>query len=125
MDPLRIEATIDTPAITLDKINGVFEISGKSYPEDTREFYGAVLAWIDLYTADPNQETVLVFKLKYFNSSSYKPIFDMLTKMEMVKQKKNKAVKVEWHYKTGDTDMHESGEEFASMIDLDFSYHTF
>jgi hypothetical protein len=124
MDPLRIEPTIDTPGIILDKNNGVFEISGKSYPEDTREFFGSVLAWMDLYTADPNPETTFVFKLKYFNSSSYKPIFDILSKMEQVK-KKNKKVKIEWHYKNGDADMLESGEEFAGMVDLEFSYHTF
>lgn len=123
MDPLKIEPTIDTPSIVLDKTRSIFEITGKSYPEDTKEFYGSVLAWMDLYTADPNTETVFVFKLKYFNSSSYKPLFDILGKLERIK-KKNKRVHVEWHYKNGDTDMLESGEEFASMVDLEFSYHT-
>ena len=124
MEPLRIEATVDTPSVTLDKANGVFEIGGKSYPEDTKEFYGSVLAWMDLYAADPNPETNFIFKLKYFNSSSYKPIYDILSKLETIR-KKNKKVNVQWHYKSGDTDMLESGEEFASMVQVDFSYHSF
>lgn len=124
MEALKVEATVDTPCIILDSKNNHFEISGKSYPEDTKEFYGPVLAWMDLYTAAPNHETTFVFKLKYFNSSSYKPIFDILNKLLSIKNK-NHIVKVEWHYKDGDVDLHEAGEEFADLVGLDFSFHSF
>jgi hypothetical protein len=124
MEALRIEATIDTPGIILDASNNIFEISGKSYPEDTKEFYAEVLHWMDLYVVTPNAKTNFVFKLKYFNSSSYKPIFDILAKLEIISEKKC-DVKVEWHYKTGDSDMLEAGEEFADLFDLPFTYHTF
>src|ERR1700752_373713 len=102
MEALRIEATVDTPGIILDPQANLFEISGKSYPEDTKEFYQEVLKWMDAYGASPNPKTNFIFKLKYFNSSSYKPIFDILGKLETVKNKKLE-VKVEWHYKTGDS----------------------
>lgn len=124
MTPLRIEATVDTPGVILDASVNHFEITGKSYPEDTKEFYGPVLAWMDLYTATPAPETKFIFRLRYFNSSSYKPIFDILAKLESVREK-NGRVQVEWHYKTGDNDMKEAGEEFADLIDLDFSFHIF
>jgi hypothetical protein len=124
MEALKIEATLDTPGIILDPINNSFEISGKSYPEDTKEFYQAVLQWMDGYAVSPNPKTNFVFKLKYFNSSSYKPIFDILAKLEAIKNKKC-DVKVEWHYKTGDSDMLEAGEEFADLFDLSFTYQTF
>ena len=124
MEPLRIEATIDTPEIILDPSNNQFEISGKSYPEDTKEFYHNVLHWMDLYVVSPNSKTNFVFKLKYFNSSSYKPIFDILGKLEAIKNKRC-DVKVEWHYKTGDSDMLEAGEEFADLFELPFTYLTF
>jgi len=124
MEPLKVEATVDTPCIILDSKNHHFEISGKSYPEDTKEFYGPVLAWMDLYTAAPNPETVFTFKLKYFNSSSYKPIFDILNKLCVIKNKNNK-VKVEWYYKDGDTDLLEAGEEFSDLVDVSFSFHIF
>lgn len=124
MEALKIEATIDTPGIILDPINDLFEISGKSYPEDTKEFYHDVLQWMESYVTSPNPKTNFVFKLKYFNSSSYKPIFDILAKLEILKNKKC-DVKVEWHYKTGDSDMLEAGEEFADLFDLPFTYLTF
>ena len=123
MEALRIEPTVDTPGIILDAKNGEFEISGKSYPEDTKEFYHNVLHWMDLYGVSPNPKTTFVFKLKYFNSSSYKPIFDILAKLEAIKAK-NCEVKVELYYKTGDSDMLEAGEEFADLFDVNFSYHS-
>lgn len=121
MDPLKLEPTIDTPYVVLDKINGMFAISGKSYPEDTREFYGSILAWLDLYVADPNPETKFVFQLKYFNSSSYKPIYDIITKLATLK-KKGMKVSVQWNYKEGDNDMLEAGEEFRDLFTIDFSF---
>lgn len=124
MEALKIEATVDTPGIILDPANNLFEITGKSYPEDTKEFYQDVLNWMDAYVASPNPKTNFVFKLKYFNSSSYKPIFDILAKLEMLRNK-NESVKVEWHYKNGDSDMLEAGEEFADLFELPFTYQTF
>jgi hypothetical protein len=124
MEALRIEATIDTPGIILDAANNLFEIAGKSYPEDTKEFYQEVLQWVDKYAASPNPKTNFIFKLKYFNSSSYKPIFDILGKLETIKNK-NCEIKVEWHYKSGDSDMLEAGEEFADLFDIPFTYLVF
>jgi hypothetical protein len=124
MTPLKIEATVDTPCVILDAKNNHFELSGKSYPEDTKEFYGPILAWMDLYVADSNPETTFSFKLKYFNSSSYKPIFDILSKLYAIKSK-NRKVNIDWQYKAGDTDMQEAGEEFAELFDLPFTYKAF
>jgi len=124
MEALRIDATVDTPGIILDPANNLFEISGKSYPEDTKAFYQAVLQWIDEYVEAPNPKTNFIFKLKYFNSSSYKPIFDILGKLETIRNNKH-SVKVEWYYKKGDSDMLEAGEEFAGLFDVPFTYLTF
>ena len=122
MEAIKIEATVDTPGIVLDPQNNLFEITGKSYPEDTREFYGPILEWMDKYILSPNPETTLNIKLKYFNSSSYKPLFDILSKLETIQ---NAKVNVAWFYKNGDTDMKESGEEFSDLVDLNFSFHSF
>ncbi len=49
MEILNLEGTEDTPKIILDKKNGIFEISGRSLPEDSAEFYRPVLEWIEKY----------------------------------------------------------------------------
>ncbi len=124
METLKIEASIDTPTVLFDFEKGYFELSGKSYPEDTLEFYAPILEKINEYAINPKEKSHLVFKLIYFNSSSYKPILDLIRKMEEIKNM-NKFVTIEWQYKTGDTDMKEVGEEFAEVVTVPFSYATF
>lgn len=119
---LRIEPTVDTPLVILDPAAGQFEISGKSYPEDTREFYQPVLSWINAYVTAPNPSTRFVFKLKYFNSSSYKPLLDIISKLAAIK---GAEVCIDWHYKKDDTDMREAGEEFADLVNVKFTYAPF
>ena len=121
MEPLKIEKGVDTPEIILDAQNNLFSICGRSYPEDTKEFFTPVIDWMEKYIQSPNEETVFTFKLQYFNSSSYKPIFDILSKLEAVKEK-GKSVKVNWQYKKADHDMQEAGEEFAEMVNIPFTF---
>ncbi len=124
MEALKIEATIDTPFILMDPEKGNIEISGKSYPEDTLEFYAPVLKWMNDYCQNPQNQSSLIFKLDYFNSSSYKPILDMILKFEELKNK-NYTASIEWHYKNGDIDMRDAGEEFSEIVNIPFSYFIF
>lgn len=124
MEVLKFEASIDTPGILMEPETGCIEISGKSYPEDTLEFYAPVLKWMDNYMLNPQPSSTLIFKLEYFNSSSYKPILDLILKFEELKES-NYQVSIEWHHKNTDIDMKETGEEFAEVVSIPFSFHTF
>jgi len=121
MEPLKIDATVDTPAVLLDAAGNVFELSGKSYPEDTVEFYTPVLNWLDDYCLHPNTKTTFVFRLKYFNSASYKPIYDIITRMEQI-QEKGFGAAVQWYYKDGDSDMKTAGEDFSELVNVPFIF---
>ena len=82
MEIIKIKGTEDTPSVLLDKAQNLFEISGRSLPEDVSMFYEPILSWIDEYAAAPNAETVFNFKLEYFNTASSKVILDILLKFE-------------------------------------------
>ena len=44
-----MEATKSSPEIHFDYAQNILEIRGKSYPENTAELYGPVLAWMKEY----------------------------------------------------------------------------
>ena len=69
METIKILGTDDTPNVTLDAENDIFEISGRSLPEDVTAFYDPILNWLDEYAASPNEKTVFTFKLVYFNTA--------------------------------------------------------
>ena len=121
MEVINIKGTEDTPSVVLDKVNGVFELSGRSLPEDVNQFYEPILSWIDKYSAEPNDETVFNFKLEYFNTASSKVILDILLKFEEIFEK-GKSIRIQWHYHEEEEDMLEAGEEYADIVEIPFDY---
>lgn len=121
MEIIKIKGTEDTPSVILDKDQNIFEISGRSLPEDVSMFYEPILSWIDEYAEAPNAQTVFNFKLEYFNTASSKVILDILLKFEDIHEKGNKVV-VKWHYREDEEDMLEAGEEYADIVEIPFEY---
>ena len=78
METIKILGTDDTPHVILDPDNEIFEISGRSLPEDVTAFYEPVLTWLDEYAQNPNSKTVFTFRLVYFNTASSKLLLDIL-----------------------------------------------
>ena len=82
MEALIIAKTDDTPQVHLDKTSGKFEFSGKSLPEDVSSFYKPIFDWLDAYSKNSNDSTIVEFKMTYFNTASSKVILDVLMKLE-------------------------------------------
>ncbi|MFN0048963.1 MAG: DUF1987 domain-containing protein [Cytophagales bacterium] len=122
MTNVNLEGTEDTPKIILDGTNSIFEISGRSLPEDCAQFYKPILEWLDAYT--PDKPLHFVFKLDYFNTASSKLILDILNRLEKIKNK-GKEVKVLWYYAEDDEDMQEAGEEFSELVEVPFELEAF
>lgn len=119
METIKILGTDDTPHIILDPDNELFEISGRSLPEDVTSFYEPVLTWLDDYAQSPNKKTVFTFKLVYFNTASSKLLLDILMKLEHMHED-GKNVLIKWFYPEDDEDMQEAGEEYADIVDVPF-----
>ena len=117
MNPIIITATEDTPGIRLDSANGIFEMSGRSLPEDVVKFYKPILDWLDEYAQSPNEQTVFDFKLSYFNTASSKIILDILLKLEGI-YNDGKNISIKWHFPSDDDDMKDAGDEYAEIVDV-------
>jgi hypothetical protein len=119
MEAIKIMNTDDTPKIILDPSNDLFEISGRSLPEDVASFYEPILKWLDQYGKSPNPKTVFTFKLVYFNTASSKALLDILMKLEELHEAGNEVL-IKWFYPDDDEDMQEAGEEYAEIVDIPF-----
>ena len=119
MNPLNIQGKEDTPKIVFDKSQPLFEISGRSLPEDAAGFFKPVLEWLDAYKGAPNSNTNFAIKLEYFNTASSKLILDILMKVESIP-----GTKIHWYHFTDDEDMKEAGEEFSELVEIPFEFKT-
>jgi uncharacterized protein YkuJ len=119
MEPLDIKATNDTPRVLFDPDNNLFEISGRSLPEDVVTFYQPVLDWLDEYSRTPLKKTDFVFKYIYFNTATSKLVQDILIRLEHLHEK-GAEVKVSWYYEQDDEDMLDLGIEFKENVNIAF-----
>lgn len=115
MEALKIEPTHKTPKVYLDPAENVFELSGRSIPEDSVGFYQRVLAWIDEYAKSPLPKTHFKFELEYFNTSSSKNILELLKKLESI-HTDGHEVQISWYYDEDDEDMEETGEDYKALL---------
>lgn len=120
MEIISLEGSEDTPRVILDSKNGIYEISGRSLPEDTAEFYQPVLDWLTEYSENANASTEFIFKLEYFNTASSKLILDILSALEDIE-----GTKILWYFHEDDEDMEEAGEEFSELVDVPFEFLTY
>jgi hypothetical protein len=118
---IKLEATKETPQVTLDTAGNRFEITGRSFPLNAKGFYLPILEWLDVYAESPNKKTEFIFKLEYFNTPSSKSISDILKKMKEIKDAGNQ-VTVFWFYEEDDIDILDLGHVFARTVGMDFEF---
>ena len=97
METISIEGTTKTPTITFDTGKGVFEIKGRSIPENSIEFYKPLVDWLEKYAAKPQGTTNVNIQLEYFNTSSSRCILDVFKKLEAI-NKGGSQVIINWYY---------------------------
>ena len=110
MENLIIEETKYTPSISLET-NGTITLIGKSYPENTFEFYEPMMNWISEYFETSAADTTTInMEITYFNSSSSKLFFDFFDLLEENNDDHN--IKINWIYDEENESAEEAGEDF-------------
>jgi hypothetical protein len=112
MDNLIIDSTKYTPEINLDAQAGTISMVGKSYPENTFEFYQPVMDWMNEYfNGNAKEKTVVNMEIIYFNSSSSKLFFDFFDVLDEAKNEHD--IEINWIYDEENESALEAGEDFV------------
>jgi len=106
----KIEATKYTPEIILDEEKGIIEIKGKSYPENTFEFYNQLMEWLEEYFENPASKTVFNIELLYLNSSTSKFLYDLFDYLE--EKSEDNSIEINWIYDEENEVAEEAGEDY-------------
>lgn len=114
MERIYLEHTEDTPKVEFNKDENVYEISGKSLPENAVAFYLPLIEWLKNYGATNSEPLILDFRLDYFNTASAKQITKLLLVLQDMSE--NIDVTVRWFYLKEDTDILSSGLRFSRLI---------
>jgi SiaC family regulatory phosphoprotein len=115
MSKLTILPTKDTPEINFDLEQGLFSISGRSFPNDTIEFFSGPLSLVDQYLLQPKAKTKLTFQIDYYNSTSLKIILNIIAMLITLHPQKSE-VEIVWQYFADDEDMEETGTTISQLV---------
>ena len=121
MKRLEVAEGGNTPHIILDPSAGIYKISGKSFPEDSKEFYRNVIDWLEDFKAEKPAEFRLYFNLFYLSSSSIISVKQVLLKLAAYREAGCK-VKIIWNYDEDDDDIKKTGEDYMKITRLDFEF---
>ena len=111
--------TAKTPSINFDPERGLFEIKGKSIPENSIGFYEPLLNYLEGYSTRPANRTILNVKFEFFNTSSSNRIHALFKKFEKLYQG-NSEVLIRWYCENGDENMLDAGEDFKAILSVPF-----
>lgn len=125
METYYSEQTAKTPFIQFDPNLGKFEIKGKSIPENSKVFYTLMFEWLEKYISQPSSLTTLDIQLDYFNTSSAKSVIDLFKKLETIEKNGKGKVVINWHYNEDDGDMQEAGQDYQSIVKVNFNLISF
>ncbi len=121
MTRFELEETNNTPHIVFDSVANNFVVEGKSFPEDSKEFYRRVIEWMDQYKAEKPAALTLSFNLFYLSSSSIISVKQLLLKLLEIQQAGTK-ISVVWNYDHDDDDIKKTGEDYQQLTKLNFVY---
>jgi capsule polysaccharide modification protein KpsS len=131
MQKFFIKRTSTTPEINFSPDEKLFIISGISSPEDVRALYYPVIEWVQNLVNEIIAGNYKVFSglvpirlqidLHYFNSSSAKFLFDILSEFKRLAPVSVPFI-VEWSYEEEDSDMKDAGADIALLVGMEFTF---
>ncbi len=118
MENYILEGTPKSPLVNFNAQTGTLIISGRSIPENAREFYRPMIEWIEKYAGSPQPATVFDICLEYFNTSSSKALFDLFKTAEDIHVADRSNIVVKWKYENDDWEMRDAGLEYSRIIQI-------
>jgi hypothetical protein len=109
-----------TPVIDF-KCNGVFEISGKSYPQDPAKCYKPIIDWIKNYSKEPDKLTTFNINLEYLNTGSSRVMSDIFKILKDLNNSKKTKVSINWFYDEDDEEMCRIGQMYKDIFNIPFN----
>jgi hypothetical protein len=128
MENLYIEGHQDiyyVPAVDFNAETGICTISGKSYLEDTSQFYLEILEWLDKYFNEVKKPIQFNLRLGFYNTSSSRSLLDIFDLLKIYEENGGK-VEVNWYCRELDYNVvKEEVEDYMNESDLKINVFTF
>ncbi|MEI7892772.1 MAG: DUF1987 domain-containing protein [Myxococcales bacterium] len=118
LQPLDIAQTRTTPRVVFAQETRTLIMQGESYPENSFQFFGRILAWTEDYLTRADGITLSV-DIPYMNSSSTKCMLDLLDRLADA-HVRGIPVRVVWTYDPKNPRALDLAKDFEEEVTLPF-----
>ena len=117
---ISITGSQSTPSVTGNWVQGLLQMKGDSYPENSFEFFGPIIDWLERFLQNPPTSLLrLELHLVYMNTSSVKAMMDIFDLLEDA-YKQGKQVRVDWYYDPRNERVVDLADEFREDCSFPF-----
>ncbi|MEJ6753877.1 MAG: DUF1987 domain-containing protein [Flavobacteriales bacterium] len=116
-----IEASKETPLVSLNSEKGVFLIDGDCLSQNPDKFFNNITKWIENYSKSPYKTTTLTINLGGINISSSKYLLNIVYQLENI-YKSGFQVNIRWVYINGEDGNYELGKDYSEMSSVPFVF---
>ena len=120
MESLQIQSSNNTPFVSWNPATAEFVVEGKSFPENTKNFYTPLIQWLNNFEPGQN-EVCFRFGFDYVSSSSVIALLEVLRTIEKL-MRRGANISIVWAYDEGDEDIQKIGLDFEKLVSIPFSY---
>ncbi len=113
LEPLVRDKKDDTPHTIFDAQQGIFELAGRSLPEDATHFYEPIVAWLAKYAEMPNPNSEFVFRFEYYNTATSRTLIRLFDEIAKIPE-----ATVIWYYDPADAEEEGEIDEVAQDLSM-------
>ncbi len=113
--------SIRTPNIDLRPQEGVFIITGRSYPQNAQETYHQMIMTLKEYMKNPQPQTRLDLHLEICNTSSMRVLVYIFETLEELIQNHGTTGEINWYVYGDNPDDYNLGVDMKKFTDLPFN----
>jgi len=124
MNKFLLTETKNSPRINFDPDQNVFEVAGRSFPENAETFYKGPLNWVENFTPEEGSTINVDIKLQYVSSSSLICVLQLI-KLFGTFRDKGINICINWLYQEDDEDIRYTGEDLANLSEMKFNYQLY
>ena len=119
MEKISIEPT--KKSLEVECSPGYFKLSGNSILSDPRKFFKPLVEWVEEYTKEPQDKTIIDLKLEYVDTASVQSVFDIMRMFKPL-QDQNKEIAVNFYFEFDDPELLELGEIMEGRLGIKFNF---
>jgi hypothetical protein len=109
------------PYFSLDEINGIIELKGRSIAVEADEHFEPILDYLQNFLMYNPMDMTITIQLEFFNTKTSRILLNMFKMVKKSVDENDCKLTVNWHY-DNDEDSKDAGQDYQNILGVAFNF---